>query len=78
MGLPVFIETALPDTNSRDKDWNAPLYKNVYIYTHTHMLLGLRIQYPVPFSEFILSKTSTAHHSSDRHNALHITESTAH
>lgn len=28
MGLPVFIETALPDTNSRDKDWNAPLYKN--------------------------------------------------
>lgn len=42
------------------------------------MLLGLRIQYPVPFSEFILSKTSTAHHSSDRHNALHITESTAH
>lgn len=34
MGLPVFIETALPDTNSQDKDWNAPLYKNVYIYTH--------------------------------------------
>lgn len=49
MGLPVFIETALPDTNSRDKDWNAPLYKNIYIYTHTH---ASRAKNPVSSSIF--------------------------
>lgn len=49
MGLPVFIETALPDTNSRDKDWNAPLYKNVYTHTHTH---AFRDKNPVSSSIF--------------------------